>query len=129
MKSWDPWKERHTPEEIDEINSEQETLLALFAELLVEFELIAYEDRSGVPLIVSDPEEFWVRRWLPRITEILDGLDGNELTEDEISAAEALGVVWGPQPAEESETERTEEWEWKFSPENVMRQLEEIMNE
>lgn len=123
-------RERHTPEEVDEINSEQAILLALFATLLVEFEQIAYEDQSGVPLIVNDPEEFWIRRWLPRMSEILDDLDGNELTEDEISGAEAIGVVWGPQPAEKPATERVQEgWLQRHTLKNVMKQLEEIMNE
>lgn len=126
---WDGRIERHPPEEIDEINSEQTTLLALFADLVIEFERIAYEDRSGVPLIVNDPEEFWIRRWLPRIKEMLDGLDGNRLTEEEISAAEAIGVVWGPQPAEKTATEWDKDDYLPYRPEDVMRGLERIMNE
>lgn len=112
-----------TPEEVDEIHSEQSTLLTLFADLVVEFGRIAHEDRDGVPLILHDPEEFWMRRWLPRITETLDSLDGHDLTEEERSAAEAIGVVWRPQPA------RTV---WKgptITPEYVMKELEKILNE
>ncbi|KAI1111640.1 hypothetical protein F5Y14DRAFT_464410 [Nemania sp. NC0429] len=120
---------RYTPEEVDEINSEQATLLAVFADLLIEFETIAYEDRNGAPLIINDPEEFWIRRWLPRIREILNELDGNELTEEEISAAEAIGVVWGPLPAEEETPEPREENKHGYTPEYVMRRIEEIMNE
>ncbi|KAI0801610.1 hypothetical protein GGR55DRAFT_701407 [Xylaria sp. FL0064] len=90
----------HTPEEAEEINSEQTALLTLFTNLLIELDGIAHGDRGGVPLIVHDPEDFWMNRWLPRITETLDSLDGDDLTEEETSAAEAIGVVWGPRPAE-----------------------------
>ncbi|KAI1271758.1 hypothetical protein F5Y07DRAFT_404106 [Xylaria sp. FL0933] len=116
-----------TPEEAEEINSEQSTLLDLFADLLIELDGIAHEDRGGVPLIVHDPEEFWMNRWLPLITETLDNLDGDDLTEEERSAAEAIGVVWGPRPAEvvreESNNLR------RYSPEWTMKELEKIMSE
>ncbi|TRX95690.1 hypothetical protein FHL15_003244 [Xylaria flabelliformis] len=114
-----------TPEEADEINSEQTTLLNLFTDLSIELSRIAYEDRGGAPLIVNDPEEFWMRRWLPRITETLESLEGDDLTEEERSAAEAIGVVWGPQPAQVVETES----EPDDTPEYVMREVEKIMNE
>ncbi|KAI1125412.1 hypothetical protein F5Y10DRAFT_284276 [Nemania abortiva] len=117
---------RYTLEEVDEINSEQSALLTLFAELLVEFERVAYEDRGGASLILSDPEEFWIGRWLPRITEALDGLSGDDLSKEEISAAEAIGVVWGPQPTATIDLE--EECHFR-TPESVMSELEKIMNE
>ncbi|KAI0420584.1 hypothetical protein F5X98DRAFT_11693 [Xylaria grammica] len=114
-------------DETDEIHSEQKSLLGLFADLLLEFERFSYDDQSGRLLIASDPEEFWIRRWLPRITETLDGLDGNKLTEEEISAGEAIGVVWGPQPPPETET--IVEPEWTITPEYIMGEIEKIMNE
>ncbi|KAI0186443.1 hypothetical protein EV127DRAFT_438992 [Xylaria flabelliformis] len=124
--SWNYWKSLLTPEEADEVNSEQEVLLTSFTNLLTEFSRIANEDRGGAPLIVNDPEEFWMHRWLPRITETLEGLDGNNLTEEERSAAEAIGVVWGPQLAQVVETEIGPAYR---SPEYVMREVEKIMNE
>ncbi|RWA13091.1 hypothetical protein EKO27_g2016 [Xylaria grammica] len=115
-----------TPEEVAEIHSEQSRVLDLFADLLIELESIAREDRDEVSLIVCDPEEFWMRRWLPRVVELLDSLDGDNLTEEEISAAEAVGVVWGPRPAKPEITFRGSDW---YTPENVMKELEKIMNE
>ncbi|RWA13604.1 hypothetical protein EKO27_g1523 [Xylaria grammica] len=114
-------------DEIDEIHSEQKSLLSLFTDLLVEFERFAYDDQSGRPLITSDPEEFWERRWLPRIMETRDRLDGNELTEGEISAGEAIGVVWGPQPP--PKTERVVKPKRAITPEYIMGEIEKIMNE
>ncbi|KAI8628988.1 hypothetical protein F5Y19DRAFT_435768 [Xylariaceae sp. FL1651] len=113
----------HTVEEASEIKSEQSTLLALFVDLLSELEQVALEDRSGMPLIASDPEEFWMRCWLPRVTEVLDSLDGDDLTEDERSAAEAVGVVWAPRLAQSKNDSPA------YTPEYVMKLLEKIMNE
>ncbi|KAI1353960.1 hypothetical protein F5Y01DRAFT_312221 [Xylaria sp. FL0043] len=130
QEPWDYKTSRHTPEEAEEINSEQSTLLDLFADLLIELDEIAHEDRGGVPLIVHDPEEFWMNRWLPLITEKLDNLDGDDLTEEERSAAKAIGVVWGPRPAEvvQEEPDEPDEPEWG-SPEWAMKKLENIMSE
>ncbi|KAI1748981.1 hypothetical protein F4782DRAFT_338738 [Xylaria castorea] len=117
---------RHTSEEIDEVHSEQSTLLALFADLLSHFEEVAFEDRGGTPLITTDPEEFWTRRWLPVISETLDNLNGDDLTHEEKSAAEAIGVVWGPHPVRTTACEVSPR---NYSPEYVMKELEKIMNE
>ncbi|KAI0551720.1 hypothetical protein F4679DRAFT_537760 [Xylaria curta] len=118
----------HKADDIDEISSEKnaETVLALFADLMSYFEQVAFEDQGGMPLIASDPEEFLIRRWLPRITEALDTLNGSDLTPEEKSAAEAIGVVWGPHPAHAIACEMDP---WDYSPEYVMRQMEKIMNE
>ena len=116
-----------TLEEVEEINSEQQPLLTLFENILVEFDEFAYVDQDGVPLIVHDPEEFWMRRWLPRMEEILADLDGNDITAEEVSAAEAMGVKWYPQPAQEEEVRR--KWEDRWSLEYVMRELKKILNE
>ncbi|KAI0549750.1 hypothetical protein F4679DRAFT_573349 [Xylaria curta] len=129
VKEWQYGRNRmrYTSEEIDEINSEQSSLLSLFADLVDEFEQAAFEDQGGKPLIVSDPEEFWIRRWLPRVMEILNDLDGDDLTQEEIAAAEAIGVVWGPQPVQTTEPENNiRDW---ASPEWVIREMEKIVNE
>ncbi|KAI1428773.1 hypothetical protein F5Y12DRAFT_729912, partial [Xylaria sp. FL1777] len=114
-------------DEVNAIHSEQVILLSLFEDLLVEFEQLAFEDQSGSPLITSDPEEFWLRRWLPRMTETLDSLDGHDLTEEEILAAEAIGVVWAPQPAPAAQTVDKKSNDM-FTPEWVLSELEKIMN-
>ena len=117
-----------TLEEVEEINSEPQPLLTLFENILVEFDELAHEDQDGVPLIVHDPEEFWMRRWLPRMEETLADLNGKNLTAEEVSAAEAVGVKWYPQPAqEEEEVER--KWEDIGLLEYMMRELEKILNE
>ncbi|KAI0864842.1 hypothetical protein F4860DRAFT_510599 [Xylaria cubensis] len=121
LYAWQYQESLLTPEEADEINSEQDALLTLFTDLLTELGQIAYEDRGGAPLIVNDPEEFWMHRWLPQITETLESLDGSNLTKEERSAAEAIGVVWSPQETGMGLTF------WK--PENVMKEVEKIMNE
>lgn len=117
----------YSPEEVDEIRSAESAWLTLFDGLLVEFERIAHEDSGDKILIENDPEEFWMRRWLPRMTEILDKLNGNDLTEEEISAAEAIGVVWGPEPP--PVTNQREEEIPEYTIEYVMDQLDKIMNE
>ncbi|KAI0100965.1 hypothetical protein GGR51DRAFT_563615 [Nemania sp. FL0031] len=81
-----------TSEEIDEINLEQNALLGLVADLISEFQQVAFDDQNGAHVIASHPEEFWIRRWLPRITEILDDLNGDDLTSEEILAVEAIGL-------------------------------------
>ncbi|KAI0436105.1 hypothetical protein F4803DRAFT_252114 [Xylaria telfairii] len=121
-------RRQYTSEDIYEINSEQSALLSLFADLVDEFAQVAFEDQGGKPLIVSDPEEFWIHRWLPRITETLENLDGDDLTQEEISAAEAIGVVWGPRPVQTTVCEDDNHYEYN-TPEWVMREMEKIMNE
>ncbi|KAF2973265.1 hypothetical protein GQX73_g286 [Xylaria multiplex] len=115
----------YTLEEVEEINSEQRPLLTLFNNLLVEFDQVAHEDQDGLPLIVHDPEEFWVHRWLPRMEETLDGLNGDDITAEERSAAEAVGVKWDLQPLKEVEEEEEEDW----TPEYVMERLKKILDE
>ncbi|KAJ8125608.1 hypothetical protein O1611_g8030 [Lasiodiplodia mahajangana] len=124
------YKSIYTPEEANEIHSEESSLLGLLADLLLEFEHIAHEDQNGVPLIVRDPVEFWMCRWLPRIMETLDSLDGDNLTKAERLAAEAVGVVWSPLPARpvEIHEDNDEALEYNY-PEYVMREVRKIMNE
>ncbi|KAJ3571170.1 hypothetical protein NPX13_g5471 [Xylaria arbuscula] len=116
----------HTMEEVDEINSEQSFLLATFADLLEELVQIAHEDRGGTHLIVHNPEEFWIHRWLPLVTKTLEELDGDDLTAEERSAGEAIGVVWGPTPPPTAPALS----KWKPpTPKEVMEAVKKIMNE
>ncbi|KAJ3580099.1 hypothetical protein NPX13_g462 [Xylaria arbuscula] len=113
-------------EEIDEIHREQDSLLSLFSNLLTELNLVALEDRGGKPFIISDPEEFWLHRWLPRMEETLHSLDGDKITDEERSAGEVLGVVWGPPRAEVLKPEYVMK---TLTPEYVMKEVAKIMNE
>ncbi|KAJ8132130.1 hypothetical protein O1611_g1499 [Lasiodiplodia mahajangana] len=117
----------HTLDEIEESNLEQRALLTLLADLVNEFEQIVFEAQGGIHLIANDPEEFWIRRWLPRIIETLDELNGNDITDEERSAAEAIGVVWGPRPT--CEMEHVDDGLTWGSLEWVMHEVEKIMNE
>ncbi|KAI0904285.1 hypothetical protein F4824DRAFT_483275 [Ustulina deusta] len=118
---------QHSSEEVDEINSEQTDLLSLFADLMSKFEQVAFENHGGRPLIASCPEDFWIHRWLPRITKTLNNLNGIKLTPKEKSAAESIGVVWGPQPVPTAACRNP--GIPRYSPEYVVRELENIMNE
>ncbi|KAF9772753.1 hypothetical protein IL306_009510 [Fusarium sp. DS 682] len=87
----------------DELNDEQVYELELLEELLHEFE------EELIP-ILQDPDrgianltDFWKRTWVGRMTEVLDGLEGSDLPDDETRAAEEIGVVWDtprPEPPE-----------------------------
>ncbi|KAI1427396.1 hypothetical protein F5Y12DRAFT_712201 [Xylaria sp. FL1777] len=121
---WVWHKSLRSSEEVDEIILEQRSLLTLFDDMLVEFDKAAHEDKDGVPLIVQDSEEFWMRRWLPRMEETLDGLDGDDLTAEERLAAEAVGVQWDVQ-SDQDEEEDEDQW----SPEYVMKEVKRILDE
>lgn len=87
-----------TDVEIDEIHEEQGHLLALLEELLEEF-----EPRVTAVLSKSDrPDEligFLEGYWLNRMTEVLESLDGDDISEEERQAARNIGVIWDdPQP-------------------------------
>ncbi|KAI1360874.1 hypothetical protein F5Y08DRAFT_316274 [Xylaria arbuscula] len=119
------YKSLHTPDEVDEINSDQRPLLTLFNDLLVEFTEVALEARKRMPLISHDPMEFWIGRWLPRMEETLGHLNGDDLTTHERLAAEAVGVVWRPQPVRKVEVN----WRGLWTSKNVMRELKKILDE
>ncbi|OHF02485.1 hypothetical protein CORC01_02180 [Colletotrichum orchidophilum] len=80
-----------------EIIEEQDFLVQLHEELVVEFteEAGAYlgDGPDNLPLF----PQFWKSYWTERITEELEVLDGEELTDAERRGAEEIGVVWrGP---------------------------------
>ncbi|KAI0436950.1 hypothetical protein F4803DRAFT_197268 [Xylaria telfairii] len=93
----------------EEIQDEYAYDLALLEELVNELE-------SELVAILRNPEQglvdlisFWERTWAGRVGEILDRLEGNDLTDDERRGAEEIGVVWdkmGPEPPPEVE----EDW-------------------
>ncbi|KAI2602715.1 hypothetical protein GGR54DRAFT_653579 [Hypoxylon sp. NC1633] len=93
------WVER---DDRDLINEEQAPLLELHEELVAEFEEEALEfiedesdDCPGFP-------EFWKSYWIERMMEVLEELDGDDLTDEERRGAEEIGVAWcEPVPVEE----------------------------
>ncbi|KAI1126276.1 hypothetical protein F5Y10DRAFT_245271 [Nemania abortiva] len=120
------YESRHlTPEEVEEINSEQIDLLELLDDLVVEFEQISQDDRNGQPLGLCDPDEFWTCHWVKRMNAVLEGLDGNNLNEKERSGANAIGVVWDTSSTTSSESE----FEPDRTPEYFLERLEGIIKE
>ncbi|KAF2993642.1 hypothetical protein E8E14_000389 [Neopestalotiopsis sp. 37M] len=75
--------------------------------LVAEFEEKSLEDRDGEPLWRADPAEFWVEVWASRMNGVIEGLDGANLTSEEIRAAENIGVEWkSPKPERPPSTKR-----------------------
>ncbi|KAI1358400.1 hypothetical protein F5Y08DRAFT_350876 [Xylaria arbuscula] len=122
-----------TQEEVAEIHSEQDALLTLLSNHLIVLDQIALENRGDEPLIISDPEEFWLHRWLPQMEEALKSLDDDKITDEERSASKALGVVWGPprpevmKPGDWTSDYMVELEDW--TPEIVMKEVAKIMDE
>lgn len=76
------------------INEEQASLLELHEELVAEFEnkalLFIKDEPDGRPHF----PEFWSSHWIVRIKEVLEKLDGQELTDAERRGAEEIRVQW-----------------------------------
>jgi hypothetical protein len=87
------------PEEAAEMEEEYAYELGLLEELLKEFE-------GELNAILQDPHQgmgdvigFWKETWAKRMREVVDGLEGDRLAEDERWRAEEIGVVWDrPRP-------------------------------
>ncbi|KAI3327144.1 hypothetical protein HD806DRAFT_550738 [Xylariaceae sp. AK1471] len=82
-----PYPPEHSQEEIREIQEEDREMLGLLDGLVEEFttELRDSQDVFG---------KFLVRYWSRRIEEVLSKLHAREMTADERSAAEHIGVTW-----------------------------------
>lgn len=86
-------------EEKEELEFEQASLIVLLDSLVTEFEEKSQEDRGGAPLWRANPAEFWIQVWAARMDGVIADLDGADLTQEEIRAAEDVGVEWkSPQP-------------------------------
>ncbi|KAI0594823.1 hypothetical protein F4775DRAFT_572051 [Biscogniauxia sp. FL1348] len=106
-----------TDVEIDEIHEEKGHLLALLEELLEEFE-------PRVTAVLSKPDRpdeligFLEGYWLNRMTEVLESLDGDDISEEECQAARNIGVIWDdPQPLVDSnpyDKETIEHWYYEL---------------
>lgn len=85
-----------SPEEIVEMQEEDQTMLALLDGLVEEFTMELRN--SGDSL-----ERFLCRYWVGRIDKVLDELNAAKMTEEERKATEALRIKWEPS-SNESET-------------------------
>lgn len=109
-------------EKVEEIQDEYAYELALLEELLGEFE-------SELVAILQNPEQglvdlidFWERTWVGRMTEVLERIEGSDLTDDERRGAEEIGVVWdkmGPEPPPEVEEDWTKLDYWMSELERI----------
>lgn len=78
-------------EDIDELMSEDSSLLKVLEELVGEFDLelqahITEEDPLGLP--------FWNSHWPRRMEEVTTKLKRDRMTQDELLATQQLGVTW-----------------------------------
>lgn len=83
--------ETRTADEIEELMSEDASLLELLEELVQEFDsklesVITKEDPLGL--------HFWETHWSGRMEEVFEKLDGYRMNESELLSAEQLGVKW-----------------------------------
>lgn len=86
-----PQFEKRTADEIEELMSEDVSLLELLEELVQDFDsklqsVITEEDPLGL--------RFWETHWSGRMREILEKLDGYRMNESELLSAQQLGVTW-----------------------------------
>lgn len=86
-----PQVEKRTADEIEEIMSEDASLLELLEELVQDFDselqsVITEEDPLGL--------QFWETHWPGRMEEVFEKLDGYRMNESELLSAQRLGVTW-----------------------------------
>ncbi|CAG9980464.1 unnamed protein product [Clonostachys byssicola] len=89
-----------SPDEIEEKHGYE---LALLEELMHEFSGKLTKVLKDPSLSIDHITKFWTHTWVDRMTEVLDKLEGDNLTVDEKREAEEIGVVWktlGPEPPE-----------------------------
>lgn len=83
--------DKPTEDEIQELMSEDVSLLELLEQLVETFDLelqssITEEDPLGLP--------FWKTHWAVRMKELLATLDEYRMDDDELLSAQQLGVIW-----------------------------------
>ncbi|KAH7246638.1 hypothetical protein BKA59DRAFT_395954 [Fusarium tricinctum] len=100
------------PEEINEIHEEDSAMLQLLERLMTEFQADCGRIVALGPLLRD--------RWLPKMTEVLEEIDSQRLTKEELRKAEDYGVIWEQEQSWESEDEDPDDLEgW-------MKKLDEI---
>ena len=91
------WTPRVEEDQMTTINDEQAHLLELHETLVTELTEVAREY-----LETETFSDFWRSIWMGRIEEVLEKLDGCNLSDAEIRGAEEIGVRWcSPPPIEE----------------------------
>jgi hypothetical protein len=85
------------PEEINEIHEEDSATLQLLERLVAEFQADCARTVALGPLLRDG--------WLPKMTEVLEEIDSQRLTEEELRKAEDFGVSWEQEQSWESEDE------------------------
>ncbi|ETS76204.1 hypothetical protein PFICI_11591 [Pestalotiopsis fici W106-1] len=84
--------ELHDANDVGVMNEEQAKHLELHEELVAEFEEKAREFLERRTDNGTDFPNFWSSYWIDRIQEVLESLDGDELTDEERRGAEEIGV-------------------------------------
>ncbi|CAH0017327.1 unnamed protein product [Clonostachys rhizophaga] len=87
----------------DEIEDKHGYELALLEELMHEFGGKLTNVLQHPSLSIDHIIKFWTHTFVDRMVEVLDKLEGDNLTVDEKREAEEIGVVWkalGPEPPE-----------------------------
>lgn len=110
-----------SPEEIVEMQEEDQTMLALLDELVEEFTMELRN--SGDSL-----DRFLCRYWVGRIDKVLDDLNAAKMTEEEREATEALGVEWETS-SNESETTPVRARSFAEEIEMLEEKIDEILME
>ena len=96
IMSWDtdPSVTVASTDDIENIQDEQHYMCELLNGLISGFlpeimEILARAESDATEMI-----RFWEERWAKRMKEEIDKLDGSDLSNDQKSAAEDLGVIW-----------------------------------
>lgn len=115
--------------DVEEIEDEHAYELALLEELVGEFE-------DEITAILQDTDrgifgvaDFWRYRWVDRVREALERLEGDNLSDGEKREAESIGVVWEELALDLWESEDDEEvhydrrtWDyWVYELEKIER--------
>ncbi|KAK0744475.1 hypothetical protein B0T21DRAFT_389806 [Apiosordaria backusii] len=89
---WNP----RSDEEIGELESEHAYELGLLEELLLQLET-QFDSIADVAVHdINHAIQFWKNDWKAVVSEALENLDGDNLTDDEILGGQRAGVVWEP---------------------------------
>lgn len=86
-------------EDVEDIKNEHVYELELLEELLGDFERQIIAILQDPNKEISDIIDFWECTWTKRMREVLNSLEGNDLTDEERRKAEEIGVIWAePRP-------------------------------
>lgn len=114
---------KYDPEDIREIEEDQATLLETLEVLVHEFEdkITGILEQEGD--VSTSLAEFWTGYWYDRMNEVLMELDGHDISLEERTEAERIGVKWDD---DASEISSEGEYETMFDIKYWYRRIEEI---